>query len=132
MPRLRELYLTRYDVPQQLSDGCISSILKLPHLQTLSLSGDISDAGLAKIAKAPKLESLSILYTSITGDGLSALEDSAVQALTLSTSQMRHPSSIKNLKKCRRLKSVTVNGQPCGEEDQWQRSLPHLGWGFHS
>jgi len=50
----------------------------------------------------------------------------------ISNYQLGQPSSIPNLKKCRSLKSISVNGEPTGEEDKWQRLLPNLEWIFHS
>ena len=132
MPKLRHLLLTRYSVTQQLTDGCISSILRLPNLEVLGISGRITNEGMVEIAKATKLRTLSIWNTEVTGDGLAALKDSKVERLMISNYQLGQPSSIPNLKKCRSLKSISVNGEPTGEEDKWQRLLPNLEWIFHS
>lgn len=136
MPNLRVLELTRCGfIDEELTDGCIPSLMRLEKLERLSISGKITDDGLRLIAKAPKLKSLSILYTDIYGDGLAALEDSIVEGLTVTAQQMGASpfwNGVKNLEKCKSLKNVTVVGQPSGDEDEWQQLHPDIGWGFNS
>ena len=70
--------------------------------------------------------------TDITGDGLAALVDSNVETLTLSSSQISEDSVLEPLKKCRKLKSIHVIGQPRGNESRWPLLLPNLDWNFSS
>lgn len=109
LPKLRVLSLTRYDVPQQLTDKCLSSILK-----------------------ASSLKNLSIWNTRIDGDGFAALPDSRIETLHLSSQQLRVESAIRNLKQCPRLKMLIINGEPNDNGVEWQKQLPNIDWLFHS
>jgi len=133
MPLLRTLELHRYPfhTSQQLSDACLASIAQLRELERLSLSGKVTDAGLKQVARLPKLKSLSIHNTKITGNGLAALADSSIEDLTLDSGQISE-DGVLELKKCSKLKRVTVIGQPTGQESRWPLLLPNLDWGFQS
>jgi hypothetical protein len=130
MPLLRTLELHRYPfhTSQQLSDACLESIARLRESERLSLSGKVTDAGLKQVTRLPKLKSLSILNTEISGNGLAALADSSIEQLTLAPGQI----SVEPLKKCPKLKSVWVIGQPTGQESKWPLLLPNIDWGFSS
>ena len=134
MPNLRRLICSGFN-DEQFTDGCIPSIMRLKKLESLSISGKITNDGLRLIAKSPKLKTLSIPYTDITGDGLAGLEDSTIENLTISPYQAGSSPFWKgaaNLKKCKSLKDVMVNGQPTRDEAEWQRILPDVGWGSTS
>jgi len=91
--------------------------------------------GLRLIAKAPKLKSLSIEFTDIYGDGLAGLEDSTVENLTISPRQAGSSpfwKGVKDLRKCKSIKHVTVSGQPIGNEAELMFIHPDIGWGFIS
>ena len=101
-------------------------------MERLSLSGKVTDAGLKQVARWPNLKSLSILNTEITGNGLAALADSSIEHLTLASGQIREDRHLEPLKKCPKLKSVWVIGQPRGQESKWPLLLPNIDWGFSS
>ena len=134
MPNLRTLNLTRYGfIDEKLTDQCIPSLLRLEKLESLSISGKITNDGLRLIAKAPKLKTLSIQFTDIYGDGLAGLEDSTVESLTISPRQAGSSpfwKGVYDLKKCKSLKDVTVNGQLNGNEAELILIHPDIGWDF--
>ena len=137
MPHLKTLELHRHPawyLKQQLTDACVRTILRLPELERLSLSGKITNAGLEQLVRSPKLKSLGLYATEISGDGLAALAQSKVEDLTLSEQQIGAvpDEALRHLKNCRALKRITVIGKFIHDHDQWQRALPKIGWSFIS
>lgn len=136
MPRLRGLELHRHPgwhTPQQLTDASQATIARLPELERLSLSGKITNAGLKQVAALPKLKALSIYSTEVTIDGLSALEGSTVENLTISSSQLGQLSEcLQQFKKLRSLKHVHVIGGQFQDDTDWSQLLPEISWSFTS
>lgn len=138
MPLLKELHLIRHPdwlVKPQLTNACVPSLMRLKELRYLSLSGSLSDKGFAFLARLPNLKSINIYGTEITSEGLSALENSTIESITLSSSQMGIGGLYRgavHLKNCRTLKSVTVIGKFLSEQvmTDLQMLLPEIGLGF--
>ena len=138
MPRLRSLQLARHPgwyLKQQLTDDCVSSIMQLTELEQLSISGEISDESLTEIVKLPRLKSLSIYHSAVTTRGLAALQDSAIQSLSLSAGQIGDTQGVETLKGFRALKNVHVIGDSNSvlqNFDAWMQAAPNLSWSFDS
>ncbi len=136
MPHLKTLELNRHPewyLKQQLTDACMKSILRLPKLETLSLSGKITDSGLEQLGRLPKLKSLMLMSTEVTGDGLGALKDSPIESLIIPEQLMGDPA-LKHLQKYRVLKRIDIIGKSFRESemDEWLRQLPEVDLGFSS
>jgi len=138
MSRLKVLNLTRHPdwlIKPQLTNACVPTLMRLKELRSLTLSGKITDKGLTFLARLPHLKNLSVHGTEITSAGLSALQHSTIESVTVSSSQMgigAQNGGAVHLKNCRTLKSVTIIGKFLSEQviTELQMLLPEIGLSF--
>lgn len=152
LPRLQSLDLSRspsWYLKQQITDACLPAICKLPELESLSLSGEITAEGLAEVAKIPTLKGLDlIMLTTMSWEGLRGLEGSGIETLSLSTGCLDVPSrqeqenfqqlgiqshAVQSLQKMKSLKQLHIHGQAVWDMDStFMKSLPGISIGFGS